>query len=241
MAVDELFDSYAIETIGKRISGDIVWSKDVSGSLRKWREMFNVSQGELAREMGIKQSVIADYERGRRQAGSEFIKRYVLALISIDARRGYKVIKELAKMFGINFPFIIDMRDFNSPIGIDKLIRAVDGVVVNSFVADKKIYGYIVTDSIRAILSLSGFEFYQVLSMMVNRVVVFTRVSSGRSPIIALKVAPIRPQIVVFHRPIKLDPLALMLSEVEGINIIVSTKPTEEDLIKGLKSLLAES
>ncbi len=144
-------------------------------------------------------------------------------------------------MFGINFPFIIDMRDFNSPIGIDKLIRAVDGVVVNSFVADKKIYGYIVTDSIRAILSLSGLEFYQVLSMMVNRVVVFTRVSSGRSPMIALKVAPIRPQIVVFHRPIKLDPLALMLSEVEGINIIVSTKPTEEDLIKGLKSLLAES
>ncbi|WP_422398065.1 helix-turn-helix domain-containing protein [Sulfolobus tengchongensis] len=238
---EDLLDSYVIETVAKRIAGDIVWSKELAGALRKWREMFNVSQGELSREMGIKQSVIADYERGRRQAGSEFIKRYVSALLSIDMRRGYKVVKELAKMFGINFPFIVDMRDFGLPIGVDELVKAVDGVIVNSFVTERKIYGYIVTDSIKAILSLSGLEFYQVLSMMVNRVVVFTRVSSGRSPMIALKVAPIRPPIVVFHRPVKLDPLALMLSEVEGINIIVSTKPSEEDLIKGLRSLLVKS
>ncbi|WWQ61838.1 helix-turn-helix domain-containing protein [Sulfolobus tengchongensis] len=241
MMAEDLLDSYVIETVAKRIAGDIVWSKELAGALRKWREMFNVSQGELSREMGIKQSVIADYERGRRQAGSEFIKRYVSALLSIDMRRGYKVVKELAKMFGINFPFIVDMRDFGLPIGVDELVKAVDGVIVNSFVTERKIYGYIVTDSIKAILSLSGLEFYQVLSMMVNRVVVFTRVSSGRSPMIALKVAPIRPPIVVFHRPVKLDPLALMLSEVEGINIIVSTKPSEEDLIKGLRSLLVKS
>ncbi|MEM0016502.1 MAG: helix-turn-helix domain-containing protein [Saccharolobus sp.] len=238
--MDEL-DTYMIEMIGKRISGDIVWSKDPAGTLRKWREMFEVSQGELAREMGVKQSVIADYERGRRVAGSEFLRKYVSALISIDARRGYKVVKELAKMFGLNYPFIIDMRDFTSPVTIDKIIMAVDGVLVNSFVKNEKIYGYIVTDSIKAILSLSGMDFYQALSLMVNRAVVFTKVTSGRSPMIALKVAPIRPPVVVFHRPIKLDPLAFMISEIEGINVIVSTKLHEEDLIKGLRSLLAES
>jgi len=234
-------DSYLIEDIGKRIAGDIVWSKDLAGAFRKWRETFGVSQGELSREMGIKPSVIADYERGRRQAGSEFIRRYVSALISIDAKRGYRVIKELAKMFGINYPFILDMRDFKSPLSIDRIIKAVDGILVNSFVSDKKVYGYIVTDSIKAILSLSGMEFYQMLSLMVNRAVVFTKVTTGRSPMIALKVAPVKPPVVIFHRPVRLDPLALMISELEGINVIVSTKLHEEDLLKGLKSLLAES
>jgi putative transcriptional regulator len=239
--VEELLDSYLIEDIGKRIAGDIVWSKDLAGAFRKWRETFGVSQGELSREMGIKPSVIADYERGRRQAGSEFIRRYVSALISIDAKRGYRVIKELAKMFGINYPFILDMRDFKSPLSIDRIIKAVDGILVNSFVSDKKVYGYIVTDSIKAILSLSGMEFYQMLSLMVNRAVVFTKVTTGRSPMIALKVAPVKPPVVIFHRPVRLDPLALMISELEGINVIVSTKLHEEDLLKGLKSLLAES
>ena len=144
-------------------------------------------------------------------------------------------------MFWLNYTFIIDMRDFTSPVTIDKIIMAVDGVLVNSFVKNEKIYGYIVTDSIKAILSLSGMDFYQALSLMVNRAVVFTKVTSGRSPMIALKVAPIRPPVVVFHRPIKLDPLAFMISEIEGINVIVSTKLHEEDLIKGLRSLLAES
>ncbi|BDB97279.1 transcriptional regulator [Saccharolobus caldissimus] len=239
--VEELLDSYIIEDIGKRIAGDIVWSKDLAGAFRKWREMFGVSQGELSREMGIKPSVIADYERGRRQAGSELIRRYVSALISIDAKRGYRVIKELVKMFGINYPFILDMRDFKSPLSIDRIIKAVDGILVNSFVSDKKVYGYIVTDSIKAILSLSGMEFYQMLSLMVNRAVVFTKVTTGRSPMIALKVAPVKPPVVIFHRPVRLDPLALMISELEGINVIVSTKLHEEDLLKGLKSLLAES
>ncbi|TRM74473.1 hypothetical protein DJ523_04835 [Sulfolobus sp. E5] len=110
---EDVFSYYVIDTIGKRIAGDIVWSKDSATSLRKWRELFGISQGEIAREMGIKPSVIADYERSRRQAGSEFIRRYVSALISIDSKRGYKVIKDLSKMFGINYPFIVDMGEIN--------------------------------------------------------------------------------------------------------------------------------
>ncbi|AOL16010.1 XRE family transcriptional regulator [Sulfolobus sp. A20] len=238
---EDVFSYYVIDTIGKRIAGDIVWSKDSATSLRKWRELFGISQGEIAREMGIKPSVIADYERSRRQAGSEFIRRYVSALISIDSKRGYKVIKDLSKMFGINYPFIVDMGDFSYPKSIDEIIRAVDGVLINSYVTDKKVYGYLVTDSIKAIISLSGMEFYQALSLMVNKVVVFTKVSSGRSPMIALKVAPIKPPIVVFHRPVNLDPLALELSESENMTVIVSTKAHEEDLVKGLKSLLVET
>lgn len=102
--MENVYDKFVIDMVGKRIAGDIVWSSDVYNSLRKWRETFRLSQQELAKELGVKQTVIADYERGRRQPGSSFIKRYVSALIRSDAKNGFKVIGELVKMFNLNFP-----------------------------------------------------------------------------------------------------------------------------------------
>ncbi len=68
--MENIYDKYILDMVGKRIAGDIVWSNDVFVSLRKWRETFKLSQQELAKELGVKQTVIADYERGRRQPGS---------------------------------------------------------------------------------------------------------------------------------------------------------------------------
>ncbi|MEM4080011.1 MAG: transcriptional regulator, partial [Metallosphaera sp.] len=74
-----------------------------------------------------------------------------------------------------------------------------------------------------------------------NKILVFTKVSSGRSPMIALKIAPMRPRLVILHRPLKMDPLSIYIANMEGINVIVSTKRTEEDLIEGLKKLALQS
>lgn len=231
---------YLIDIVAKRIAGDIVWSKNTGATLRKWRETFQVSQGELAKVMGVSQSVIADYERNRRQPGSEFLKNFIRALIEIDSRRDYKIIKELASAFNLSFPFIEDMRDFSRPVSIDEVIRAVDGIIpvgnVDPFI---RLYGYLITDSIKTITALSGIEYYQLLALSLGRVFVFTKVTSGRSPMVAIKLAPIKPKVIVLHRPINIDPLALRLADVEGINLIISTKRTEEDLIEGLKSLLS--
>jgi putative transcriptional regulator len=237
--MENVYDKFVIDMVGKRIAGDIVWSNDVYNSLRKWRETFRLSQQELAKELGVKQTVIADYERGRRQPGSSFIKRYVSALIRSDAKNGFKVIGELVKMFNLNFPYIMDMGDFISPLPAHEIIRAVDGVILNSFVNQVTVYGYMVANSIKAISTLSGTDFYQFLSLSLNRVLVFTKVAGGRSPMIALKVAPVKPKVVVLHRPVRIDPLALYLSEQEGINIVISTKKTEEELINSMRSLLS--
>jgi len=227
---------YLTETLAKRIIGDIVWGENPGMEMRKWREVFNVSQGELAKYMGVSQSVIADYERGRRKPGIEFLKNFVLSLVRIDADRGYKVVNELVKGYTLMLPFIDDMGDFQVPITIDDVIRIVDGFTPNSFIPESQLYGWIITDSIKAIMSLKGLEFYQLLNFMIGRVVVFTRVSSGRSPMIALKIAPIKPSVVVFHRPVKLDPIALMLAEKDGITIVVSTLKKPEELKERFRS-----
>ncbi len=236
---DIIYDKYILDIVGKRIAGDIVWNDDISVSMRKWRETFKLSQQELARELGVKQTVIADYERGRRQPGSTFVKRYVSALIRRDAKNGFKTISELVKMFNLNFPYISDMGDFVSPVPIHDIVMAVDGVLMNSFVNQVSVYGYLVANSIKAISMLSGGDFYQFLSLSLNRVLIFTRVAGGRSPMIALKVAPVKPKVVVFHKPVRMDPLALYLSEQEGINVIVSTKKNEDELIGSMRSLLS--
>ena len=228
---------YLIETLAKRIAGDISWSDSPGAAMRKWREAFNISQGEMARHMGISQSVIADYERGRRKPGIDFLKKFVTALIEIDAKRGFKVINELIKGYSLMLPFIDDLGDFQSPVSVDEIVKAVDGVIPNSSIPESKVYGWVITDSIKAIMSLKGLEFYQLLNFMLGRVVVFTNVSSGRSPIIALKIAPIKPSIVVLHRPVKLDPLALLLAEMEGITIIVSTLKDANEIKERIRKI----
>jgi putative transcriptional regulator len=228
---------YLIETLAKRIAGDISWSESPGASMRKWREAFNISQGELARYMGISQSVIADYERGRRKPGIDFLRKFVKGLIDIDAERGYRVINELIKGYALMLPFIDDMGDFQSPVGVDDIATALDGIIPNSFIPETKVYGWVITDSIRAIMSLKGLEFYQLLNFMLGRVVVFTNVSSGRSPLIALKIAPIKPSIIVLHRPVKLDPLALLLAEKDGITLIISILKDPKEIRERIRSI----
>lgn len=228
---------YLIETLAKRIAGDISWSESPGASMRKWREVFNISQGELARYMGVSQSVIADYERGRRKPGIDFLRKFVRGLIDIDAERGYRVINELIKGYTLMLPFIDDMGDFQSPVGVDDIAKAVDGIIPNSSIPETKVYGWVITDSTRAIMSLKGLEFYQLLNFMLGRVVVFTNVSSGRSPLIALKIAPIKPSIIVLHRPVKLDPLALLLAEKDGITLIISILKDPKEIRERLRSI----
>jgi putative transcriptional regulator len=77
------------EDFGEKIAGEIVLSSEPGKTLRKWRQVFGVSQKELAAEMGISHSVVSDYEGGRRRSPTiATVRRVVEALISIDKSRG---------------------------------------------------------------------------------------------------------------------------------------------------------
>ena len=208
---------FIIDSVARRIAGDIVWSHNPGATMRKWREMFNASQIEVSRAMGISPSVISDYEKGRRTPGSIFVKRFVESLLSIDENRGWIVTKKLAKTLNIHLDSIEDMCEFEEPIPVSDLIRLVKGKLLTRSDYGKVIYGYTVLDSIKTILSLTGTEFYQLMGMTSERALVFTKVTAGRSPMVAVRTSPIKPAAVVLHGPRKVDELAMSFSTVEPV------------------------
>lgn len=207
--------------------------------LRKWREIFAASQLDVARHMGVTPSVISDYEKGRRTPGSLFIRRFVEALLDIDSERGWSVVSRLAKMLQLNYlGAVIDMREFETGVALEEIITRVKGVPINSYLLDERIYGYTIVDSLKAIMSLTGSEFLHLLGSTTQRVIVFTRVTTGRSPMIALRVSTIKPAAIVLHGPRKLDYLAVWMAESERIPVILSMTRNIEELVRSLRRLV---
>ena len=238
MTIDGGVRDYAVIAVAKRIAGDIVMARDPGRALRKWREYFEASQQEVARIMGVSPSVVSDYEKGRRMPGARFIQKYVNALLSIDQSRGWPIVKSITRTLGIPPGAVIDMRDFREAIGLDVLVEAVQGVLLApNFPLEKRIYGYTVVDSIKTIASLSGIQFYALLGGGVpERAIVFTGVQTGRSPMVAVRVSPVKPGVVVIHGPRRhLDPLAVELAKLDGVPLVLSLAPSVEDLVRGLR------
>jgi len=230
-------EDYVILAVAKRIAGDIAYSSDPASALRRWREYFGASQYEVAKVMGVTASVVSDYEKGRRSPGVKFIKRFVDALLKIDAERGWVRVKSLSRGLGIPPGVVLDMREFSRPLSVAEVAELVSGVVLSpDLPVDKRVYGYTVVDSIKAIASLSGTQFYSLLGSTTERAVVFTNVRLGRSPMVAVRVSPIKPGVVVIHGPRRsVDPLAVELARLEGIPLILSLARSIEELVNSLR------
>ncbi len=232
-----MVSDYVREIIAKRIAGDIVMSNEHGSALRRWREIFNATQQELARVMGISASVISDYEKGRRSPGVKFLRRFVDALLLIDSKRDWATVKQLARSLSINVGAILDARELSIPLTLAKLVDVVEGIIVNSHANPRlELYGYTIIDSIGAIETMSGNEFWQIMGTTSRRALVFTKVHLGRSPMIAVRVAPVKPAAVVFHGSRKVDPLAIRLADREGIPLILSLKEDPKSLISALRN-----
>ncbi|ANF22166.1 helix-turn-helix domain-containing protein [Thermococcus piezophilus] len=233
------------EALAKRIAGEITLSSDPGKTMRKWREIFGISQTELAEYLGVSSSVISDYEGGRRKSpGASTIRKFVEALLEIDERRGGNVIKAFSKTLGNELPTnaILDIREFALPVTIKDIVSAVKGeVVANMHLLDRKIYGYTVVDSIKAILEMSAEEFLKLYGWTTERALIFTKVTTGRSPMIAVRVQGLKPAVVVLHGVKKLDELAVKLAERERVPLIVSHTETEAELITGLRKLVEKT
>ena len=233
------------EALAKRIAGEITLSSDPGKTMRKWREIFGISQTELAEYLGVSSSVISDYEGGRRKSpGASTIRKFVEALIYIDEKRGGNVIRAFSKTLGSELPTsaILDIREFALPVSIKDLVEAVRGeVVANMHLIDRRIYGYTVVDSIRAILEMSSEEFLKLYGWTTERALIFTKVTTGRSPMIAVRVQGLKPAVVVLHGVKKLDELAVKLAERERVPLVVSNVSSEAELITGLRRLVEKT
>jgi putative transcriptional regulator len=207
--------------------------------MRKWRELFAVSQMTLSETMGLSSStVISDYESGRRKSpGSKFIRRFVLSLLHIDEGKGSRFIREFAKLTSSPSMAVVDLREFPIPVRVEYLCKAISGEIVavkDKYV--KEVNGYTVVDSTKAVEAYSGSEYAQLFGATTERALIFTNVETGALPMMLVRVSSLKPRIVVFHK-IPPDEEAIRIAEYEQIPLIYSSAPTLEQLVKSLRKL----
>ena len=229
------------EDLSVKIAGEIVLSAEPSKAIKKWREVFGISQVSLASNLGISSSVVSDYESGRRRSpGAKLVKKLVDAFISVDELKGSRVLKAYERIDrGASLSSaVLDMREFSLPVKVREIIRVIEGTpLVNEELLDKDIYGYTVLDSVKAILELSSEEFLGIYGMTSERALIFTNVSKGRSPFVAIRVSTIKPGLVVLHGLKEVDPLGLKIAAKERVPVVLSRAPTQKKMIQELRRL----
>ena len=225
-----------MEKLSRTIAGEILMSEDPGSAMKKWREIFEISQTELAAEMDITPSTISDYESNRRESpGIKVVKRFIETIIKIDRERGSKVLQKLtieekpSEAFEVkNFSSILSGVDFQKMLEATPLTNG-------DLLEKKKVYGYTLLDSHKIILDFQYNDFQKLYGSISERAFIFTNVSSGRSPMIAVKLAPIKPSLIAIHGLKKkdVDPLAIKIAEKEGLPLLLI-----EGDIKKLKETL---
>ena len=227
------------DMVKKRIAGEIILSKDFGKTIQKWRNIFKISQKELAEKLGVTPSVISDYEGGRRKSpGIRVIKKIVDALIEIDEERGGNVIRSFSSFPSeiILSDVVIDLREFEKPVDVKKFCTSIGAELVAEGERNC-IYGYTIIDSLKAILELPPLEMVKLYGITTERALIFTGVSRGRSPMVAIKVTNLKPSLVVYQGRIeKVDDLAVRIAEIEGIYLAVVKKDVPS-LLKDLERL----
>ncbi len=223
------------------IAGEIALSKDPGLSMRKWRELFGVSQAELAQALGVSPSTISDYESGRRKSpGIGVVRRLVNALIELDKQRGGKIVKQLERQVLQGYehgPF--ENHDFYSALSASDFIQRINGSVIthDELVATTKIFGYTLIDSIKTITDVNVHDYMKLFGSTPQRAFIFTGVTTGRSPMIALKVGrfcvDMVPAMVVLQGISTPDIVAQKIAEKEGV-LMVTTELEPKEIVSRL-------
>ncbi|MGQ9588392.1 MAG: helix-turn-helix domain-containing protein [Thermoplasmata archaeon] len=224
------------DQVREKIAGEICLSDEPGKTIRKWREQFRISQQELSKHLGVSPSVISDYEAGRRKSpGIMTVRKIVDAFLEIDEKTGSAVLKQYS--LAAKTDSIISIKEFAVEILASDLVNKISGDNLTPAISlDKHIHGYTVIDSVRAITSLSSFDYLKIYGWSSQRALVFTGVRFGRSPMIAIRAHPLKPAMVVYQKPEQVDELAIRLAELEGIPLI-RTQLAISDLVERLHSL----
>jgi putative transcriptional regulator len=223
----------------EKMAGEITLSPQPGATMRKWRESFEVSQSDLARALGVSASVVSDYESGRRQSpGIATVRRFVGALVELDEGRGGHV---LARFHSLQNPTegILDIAEFKRTVPATQFLEKIEGrALVLANLRERQLQGYTLIDSVKAITGLNATDYVRIFGWSTQRALVFTGIKFGRSPMIAIRVHPMKPSMVVYHRPEEVDKLAYRLAEYEQIPLVTTTLELDE-LKARLRSMLA--
>ncbi|MCS4537484.1 MAG: helix-turn-helix domain-containing protein [Thaumarchaeota archaeon] len=217
----------SVDEIVAKIGGNVLLSANPGLMLRSWRERLGIKQSSLAKNMSVSPSVLSDYESGRRASpGIVFVRRYIESLVKLDQEKG-KLLEKL--IFTADRKEILAMGEFKTPVKASAILEAISGKALTDVEGiNANLYGYTVLDSINTIYTLSGLDFYRIFGATTERVLIFTKVGMGRSPLVAIRVSQLKPRMVVLHGPKVVDPLAIQLAQRDRIVLGLSTLNDEE-------------
>nr|MDO8134218.1 helix-turn-helix domain-containing protein [Candidatus Njordarchaeum guaymaensis] len=236
------------EDLAQGIAGEIALSEEPGKVMKKWREKYQVPQKELAEHLTISPSVISDYESGRRTSPRvETIKKFVDSLLVLDEKRGSPVSRGLRRIVGTGIPpdILLDLRKFLAPVKARDFCDYLHcKIVAGKDFIEREIWGYTAVNSVAAILRLDVKQLLELYRQTVGRTAIFANVSTGRSPMVAIKTSQIglrnavKPALIILHGldSNKVDIVALRIAETEEIPLAVSTIKGIDELVKTLRS-----
>jgi putative transcriptional regulator len=222
-----------MDELKEKIAGEVTLSESPGSTMKKWRELFGITQVELAKQVKISTSTISDYESNRRLSpGVGVIRRFVDALFTIDEAKGGSVRQGLEKFSNSKeekLP-VYTIHDFIAPISGVDFSRIIESKVIAnpSYLDAVKIFGYTKVDSLRVLLEMSPSEYPKLFGSTTERAFLFEHVSTGRSPLVVIRVAPIKPKVVVLHNITTVDKLAVKIAQIEKIPLLTTKLDIKE-------------
>jgi len=218
------------DALSEKIAGEITLSPNPGQTIRKWRDIFDISQTDLAAYLNISPSVISDYESGRRRSpGIQTVKKIIDGFVEIDEGRGGKILHQYDSMIDSR-EGILEMVDYSFAIPFSTFIKEIGGNVLTSKKVGLKtnIKGFTLVDGVKTIETINSTDYARLYGWSTERALVFTGIKYGRSPMIAVRVHPVKPSIVVYHKPGSVDALAIKLAERENIPLVVTNLSLDE-------------
>jgi putative transcriptional regulator len=109
----------------------------------------------------------------------------------------------------------VPLKDFSEAIGCTLLCGSLDQVL----------FGYTVVNSLNAIMQFSSDEFNRIYGWSTERAVIFTSVSTGKSPMVAIRVTPFKPRCVVLQGIDAADvhPIVEKMAERDHITVMCTS------------------
>jgi putative transcriptional regulator len=210
--------------LAEKMAGEITLSDSPGHALKKWRMNFEIAPGALSDRLSVSPSVISDYESGRRKSpGTAVVGKIVDAVLAIDEESGSRHIQKFSTMLfsAVDNDVIYDIHEYSSPVQLKDFSDAI-GCTLLCGSMDQAIFGYTVVNSLNAIMQLSSDEFNRLYGWSTERALVFTNVSTGKSPMVAIRVTPFKPRCVVLQgiNAAEVHPLVEKMAERDRITVM---------------------
>ncbi|MGP8319399.1 MAG: helix-turn-helix domain-containing protein [Methanosarcinaceae archaeon] len=237
MTGNESHDSIR-QQLSEKMAGEITLSEKPGEALKKWRLNFEIAQTDLSSYLSVSPSVISDYESGRRKSpGTMIVSKIVGALLNIDSERGGQKIHAYEGILytKATSKAVYTTCEYTYPIQVAKLATLIEADIVHKGI-EKPLYGFTVIDSKKAIIELSSHEFQNLYGWSTERAMIFTKVSTGKSPMVAIRVTNLKPGVVVIHglRGSEVDPMAKKMAEIDRIPLLATTMDLDK-MVETLK------